>query len=258
MSTPRIALLGTPIAPLSSVADRLAPDFAPTVSPVGGEPVWGDYDAVFVFSGAEITAETVAGWIGHPHLRVIAGGSAEEEARALASECGALLRDVECERKFLIAYPDLAALDRSPFAARTEITQTYLTSESGATERVRSRSRGGETIYTHTVKRRIDALSCEEVERQIDAETYRALLRRSDPARRPVEKTRYCVLAGGLYFELDVYPFWRDRAIVELELSEPSTAPIPFPREFRVLKEVTDDLRYKNVSLAREIPNDPI
>ena len=52
------------------------------------------------------------------------------------------------------------------------------------------------------------------------------------------------------YFEIDVYPFWKDKAIVELELSD-EHQPIVFPKELKVIKEVTDDPAYKNAALAK-------
>ena len=45
---------------------------------------------------------------------------------------------LEIERKFLIAYPDLAALERNPACRRADILQTYLkTADSAETARVR-------------------------------------------------------------------------------------------------------------------------
>jgi CYTH domain-containing protein len=51
------------------------------------------------------------------------------------------------------------------------------------------------------------------------------------------------------YFEIDIYPFWNDKAILEIELSDENTE-IKFPKEINVIKEVTDDESYKNASLA--------
>ena len=59
-----------------------------------------------------------------------------------------------------------------------------------------------------------------EDESIISAEEYRQLLERADPERRSIEKRRYCLDIDGLLWELDIYPFWTDRAILELELSE--------------------------------------
>ena len=52
------------------------------------------------------------------------------------------------------------------------------------------------------------------------------------------------------HVRLHVYPFWNDKAIAEIELSDENAA-IVFPEQIRVIKEVTDDDAYKNASLAK-------
>ena len=257
---PVIALVGSPLVPVGEITALGETGCAFDLTPIPWTDAPDAYAAVFVFAETPdgVIAETVKGYVGHPHLRVICGNTAEAQLCGLRQELRAALGQEECERKFLVTYPDLAALEQSPFAASSRITQTYLLSEDGATERVRARETGGRTVYTHTVKRRIDRLTSEEYEDEIDGAAYRRLLLRADPSRKAVEKVRWCILHGIHYFELDVYPFWKDRAVVELELSEQGTAPIDFPPFFRLIREVTDDVRYKNVRLAREIPMDPV
>ena len=50
--------------------------------------------------------------------------------------------------------------------------------------------------------------------------------------------------------QIDVYPFWTDQAIMEIELSNPNEE-IRFPDIIKVLREVTEDEQYKNASLAK-------
>ena len=75
------------------------------------------------------------------------------------------------------------------------------------------------------------------------------LLMEADPGKRPIRKTRYCLTWENQYFEIDIYPFWDDKAIMEIELAE-ETVDIHFPPQIKVIKEVTDDDSYKNASLA--------
>lgn len=72
----------------------------------------------------------------------------------------------------------------------------------------------------------------------------------ADTSKRQIRKTRYCLTFEGQYFEIDVYPFWNDKAIAEIELSDENTE-ITFPKQIKVIKEVTDDETYKNSSLAK-------
>lgn len=58
-------------------------------------------------------------------------------------------------------------------------------------------------------------------------------------------------------FEIDVYPFWTDRAIMEIELDDEGQD-ILFPPFIEIISEVTSDKRYTNSSLARHVPYDSI
>lgn len=163
--------------------------------------------------------------------------------------------NTETERKFLIEFPSEALLASIPECDKSEITQTYLLSKSGVTSRVRKRNSEGKAIYTKTEKIRINNLSCAEKEGEITEEEYRRELLSADPKRKPILKTRVLLRSGNHVFEIDIYPFWHDRAIMEVELSEENEK-FEIPREIKVIKEVTDDKRYKNASLAIEIPRD--
>ncbi len=161
----------------------------------------------------------------------------------------------EIERKFLIAYPDMEYLAEN--AECSHIVQTYLDSEKGISSRVRKRAYKDKTVYIYTEKQHITAVRRMEYEREIDEKEYRELLERADKTRNPVEKERYCLDYDGQMFEIDVYPFYTDRAIMELELEE-ETQEIRFPPMIRVIREVTEDKRYTNASFARKIPYDAI
>jgi CYTH domain-containing protein len=88
-----------------------------------------------------------------------------------------------------------------------------------------------------------------EIERRLSEREYLRLLMNADTTRRQIRKDRYCLTYENQYFEIDVYPFWEDKTIAEIELSDESTE-IKFPEEIRVIREVTDDEAYKNASLA--------
>ena len=161
----------------------------------------------------------------------------------------------EIERKFLIAYPDMDYLNAN--AKCSHIIQTYLDSDNGRSSRVRKRSDDKKTVYTYTEKLHITAVRRMEYEREIDETEYSELLKRADKSRNPVEKERYCLDYKNQMFEIDVYPFFDDRAIMELEL-ENEAQEIVFPPEIKVIREVTEDKRYTNASFAKKIPYDAI
>lgn len=155
----------------------------------------------------------------------------------------------EIERKFLVEFPDVSELD---VRRRAAIVQTYLKSgENGSQRRVRSVDENGSIRYTYTEKVFLTSVTREENEYEISAEKYHELLssdrRESCP---PVEKVRYCFDYHGQLFELDTYPFSDKLAIMELELGSPEQI-IDFPDNIKVLREVSDDVRYSNASLAK-------
>ena len=156
----------------------------------------------------------------------------------------------EIERKFLIEYPDIAWLESQPNCQRVEIIQTYLKSSEDEEVRVRQRGTDGNYVYFKTTKRKVTDLKRIEVERRLSKDEYLRLLMDADPACRPIRKTRYCLTFDNQYFEIDIYPFWKDKAILEIELADESSE-IRFPAQIKVIKEVTDDDSYKNASLAR-------
>jgi CYTH domain-containing protein len=161
------------------------------------------------------------------------------------------MEQFEIERKYLIRRPDEAYLRGN--AAFSEIAQTYLLAKPGETERVRKRTDAHGTIYTHTVKQRLTAVRRIEREEEISAEEYEALLKRADPSAHTIEKQRWVLVYEGQHFELDIFPFWERQAYLELEISHEAQE-IRFPPEITVLREVTEDTRYTNASLARAIP----
>ena len=124
-------------------------------------------------------------------------------------------------------------------------------SDDGITER-RIRKRGSDIngySYYYTEKTEISDGTRKEVERLIDAREYATYLEyEADPVLHTIEKDRYCFMYDGRYFEMDLYPFSDEYAILEIELNDLQEE-IKLPN-LDIVKEVTNDLRYRNHSLA--------
>lgn len=164
----------------------------------------------------------------------------------------------EIERKYLIRYPDVALLRAQKGVEEWEITQIYLTvSGPGETRRIRQIVSGGEIRYYKTFKRRLSDLSCEEDEGEIDQMEYIRLSREQQPGCRPVGKTRYRIPYQGHTLEFDIYPFWDDRAILEIELEREDEG-AALPDYVRIIRDVSADPAYKNRSLAERVVDEPI
>ncbi len=105
-------------------------------------------------------------------------------------------------------------------------------------------------MFYETAKRGVSSLKRVEVERRLSQEEYLRRLMNADPLRRPIRKTRYCLTYENQYFEIDIYPFWQDKAIMEIELLDEMKT-VRIPKFLKVIQEVTDDADYKNAALAR-------
>lgn len=206
-----------------------------------------------VEKAAELDDKVINAWTGHPHLRVIDNSTDfETKIIRLIAEIASALGEpepYEIERKFLIEYPDIEWLESVESCQKVEIIQTYLKSDSGDEVRVRQRGSDGNYVFFQTVKRKISDVKRVETERRISQGEYLALLMEADTSKRQIRKNRYCLTYNNQYFEIDVYPFWSDKAILEIELRDENT-PIDFPEKIRIIKEVTDDDSYKNAQLA--------
>ena len=203
---------------------------------------------------AALDDKLIAAWTGHPHLRIIDNAQHfDEKMKRLVAEVAAFLGEpepLEIERKYLIEYPDIAWLESQANCCKVEIVQTYLHRRGGDEIRVRKRGIDGHYVYYKTIKRDITGLKRVEMEERLSYEEYLDLLMEADTTKEQIEKTRYCLTYKSQYFEIDVYPFWTDRAIVEIELSD-EHAQVDFPPQLKVIREVTEERKYKNAELAK-------
>lgn len=205
----------------------------------------------------ELDKRTLNAWIGHPHLRVFDNSTDfKGKLDRVVKEVFALLGEPEpseTERKFLIKMPSREQLSALGCISRSQIIQTYLKRTENAAER-RVRQRGtredGFSFY-YTEKTDVSEGVRIENERKISKDEYLALLNEADTSLHQISKTRYCFVYERQYFELDVYPFCDEYAIIELELNDINDGIRLPPLDF--IREVTDDVQYRNSSLARTL-----
>ena len=162
---------------------------------------------------------------------------------------------VEIERKYVILKPDFAALERKYEVGASEIWQTYLTSDAGVTRRVRKRVYSDRVSYTLTEKRRIDAISSLEDEREISEGEYEALLGEIRSGTRTLRKTRRVVRVGKVDFEIDEYPEWVRTCIMETEL-ESRDEQVVMPDFVKIIAEVSGVKAYTNAAMSARFPEE--
>ena len=154
---------------------------------------------------------------------------------------------MEIERKFLVKMPKLDFLD---IQRQLDIVQTYLKNgENGSQRRVRLITENGMESFIYTEKIFCSAVTRIETEYKISSERYSELLAEAKDDCTPIKKRRVCFLYQKQLFELDIYPFSDELAILEIELDDPERE-IFFPEFINVIKEVTGVDAYSNSALG--------
>ena len=166
------------------------------------------------------------------------------------------MQQIEIERKYLILFPDVDAMRELPGFSKSNITQIYLNSQTGVTHRVRSRTTDGVTVYTENTKIRIDKISCIETENEISEDRFMTLRENIRVGSHPLTKTRYLFSYMERTIEIDVYPQWKNAAVMEIELPDKNTIP-HIPDFIKIIREVTGEAEYSNSNMSHRFPKEP-
>jgi CYTH domain-containing protein len=135
--------------------------------------------------------------------------------------------------------------------------QIYLPSENGETRRVRKRIYEDKITCTETKKIRIDNMSSTEIEREVSLEEFSTLASKIKEGTSPIFKTRHTFIYEGQLFEIDVYPNWKNTAIMETEL-ENREIKAEIPPFINIIADVTGDYRYSNSAMSQKFPKEII
>lgn len=202
----------------------------------------------------QLDRKGIANWTGHPHLRVIDNSTNfKRKMSRLMNEVYSSLGipiPIEIERKYLVRKPDLNILSKYAHITVVDIVQTYLTSEIGKERRIRQRGQYGNFSYYITEKQENSGIERPEVEKKISEKDYLRYLSQVDSSLNPIVKKRVCFVYKAQYFELDIFNFSTDYALMEIELTDKASI-VNLPTFINVLKEVTDEPRYRNHTLAK-------
>ena len=165
---------------------------------------------------------------------------------------------LEIERKWLIRFPNLDKLSKMEDYDYTEIEQTYTDHiEHNTCGRIRKRGKEGKYTYTKTFKKKISDLTRVEYEDEIEREENLEIMKKKKRGYNTISKVRHTFTYKGFLFEIDVFPFWNDRAFMECEVDREDIS-IPIPPCVEIIKEVSFDKRYRNSYLAQIITTEEI
>ena len=201
----------------------------------------------------EMDDRTLRAWSGHPNLKIIDNSVNFDDKinRALREiyRCLGEPEPMSEKRKYLVEMPSLDALKQKYSALALDMMQTYLTvTQPGVERRIRQQKNGENYLYFYTEKHFMPDGTKWDTEKPISEKTYIRYLMEGDSSLHSVRKTKYRFIYAGCRFELDVYPFSADRAVLFRYSGDDA---VPMPPEIRVIREVTGDPAYKNRQLAR-------
>ena len=203
----------------------------------------------------KLDEEILSVWTGTPHLRVIDNSTSfDKKLERLMTEILSFLgipKHFEIERKFLIDYPNLNFLNNIKTCRKIPITQAYLTTPDEGYFRIRKRGEGKNAVYIKTVKIKISDIKRIEIENYISEKEYNEYMSKKEYITGIISKDRYCIVWNSTYYELDIYPFWNDKATIEIELLSENQQ-YKLPDFIKLIREVTFEQEYRNLALAQK------
>ena len=201
-------------------------------------------------------SKTMNAWTGHSHLKIIDNpegyGFEHKMKRTMQAICRTMGIPVplEIERKFLLAEMPNFNTILFKYAQRIFIEQMYLNQRCDKEEsRIRKRAQKRSVTYYQTRKLKLAPGIRRETERIIKPEEYSILSQLRNPSARIIRKYRYCFIYKFQYFELDVIFQPVPLCLLEIELTEENDH-VELPPFLKIAKEVTEDSRYENFSIA--------
>lgn len=181
------------------------------------------------------------------------------------------------EKKYIISMVDLELLKNKYNTETVYVERTYLNPTEENVERVikytSTIDKASDTVNTEQVnqqnqtnKNKIDRYyyieNCtsidiykDDTEKEIGIKDYNRLKQEIKPNTHPLKRKRIKFVYQGTYFEIDIYPFWSDKAILKVEKSNGKDEPVSLPKEIKILSDITGDQRYKLRNLAINLGN---
>ena len=194
--------------------------------------------------------ETLKAWSSHPNLYVIDNSVDFEDKinRGLQKIYEIIGEEMpaQSKRKFLIEMPDISSLKEKYGGTVIPMTQIYLKNTIPNCERrIRRQRISKPALYLYTEKRTGEDGSKWVTEKNISKKEYDKYCLERDPELKNVDKEKYRFNYEKCKFEIDVYPFSSDKAVLLVY------GDADIPEDISVIKEVTGDSNYKNRHLAK-------
>lgn len=195
----------------------------------------------------------IEAWKGHHHFRIIGNeGTFEDKMKHLIDEIASYLgepKSFDTKKKYLIKYPNIAELEKMSNVEKVEIYQTYINCTNDEKIQIRKRGLNDSFVYYQT-RVRIQNGQLLQVEKQLTKNEYEEKLLNADKTRKQLHRTRYCFVEQNNFIEIDIYPFWKDKAILNIELNSKNEK-VDLPSFVEVIEDISSNNAYLNSELAK-------
>ncbi|MCF0136935.1 MAG: ATP-binding protein [Oscillospiraceae bacterium] len=203
----------------------------------------------------EMDDRTLRAWQGHPNLKIIDNSeNFEVKMRRAIQEVYRIVGEPAPQvkkSKFLISMPLLSDITEKYGAVAIDMMQTYLRDTTKDKERrVRQQRNGDDYLYFYNEKHFSPDGSRWDTEKPISEKKYVRYLMECDESFHAVRKTKYRFVYNSCRYEIDVYPFCSDKAVLFCYTGSDEPE---IPDGIRVIKNVTDDPMYKNKQFAKTL-----
>ena len=195
--------------------------------------------------------KVIEAWSGHSNFRIIdAYPYFEDKMMKLINEISYVLHEEDkayVEKKYLISMPDVDQLMKNKQCRKVHVKQHYIIDETRQEkEKIVLRRENNKNFYYKVVKKNKVKYS-----NSITADKYINKLEDETKKFYHIHKDRYYYIFDSRCIKIDVFPFWKDKAILEVDILN-DRENIKFPKFVNIIEDVTDNEAYKNYYLAEE------
>ena len=195
--------------------------------------------------------KVIEAWSGHSNYRIIdAYPYFEDKMAKLINEISYLLHEEDkayVEKKYLINMPDVEQLIKHKQCRKVHVKQHYIIDETKKEkEKIVLRRENNKNFYYKVVKKNNVKYS-----NSITADEYINKLENENNKFYHIYKDRYYYIFDSRCIKIDVFPFWKDKAILEVDILN-DRENIRFPKFINIIEDVTKNESYKNYYLAEE------
>lgn len=195
--------------------------------------------------------KVIEAWSGHNNFRIIdAYPYFEDKMMKLINEISYVLHEEDkayVEKKYLISMPDVEQLIKNKQCRKVHVKQHYIIDETRQEkEKIVLRRENNKNFYYKVVKKNKVKYS-----NSITADKYINKLEDENKKFYHIHKDRYYYIFDSRCIKIDVFPFWKDKAILEVDVLN-DRENIKFPKFVHIIEDVTDNEAYKNYYLAEE------